>query len=303
MSDSVISAACKHWALGDASAKLIAARENSVYRIDAANGPAVLRLHRVGYRSIAEINSELLWMDMLAQNGINVPGPIQAPNGSYLFTLDGVVVSMLSWMDGIPLSKTVVSKEVYFELGQILARMHSLADAWQPPSSFTRPTWDLLGDEPSWGRFWENPLLNSEQSRDFQEFRAWARKAINDLQPSDFGLVHADLVPDNVLSDGKGLQLIDFDDGGFGYRLFDLATITHRSRRDDSSGDLAEAVVKGYSTDKDIDANTLMLFEALRACTYVGWNISRMNEPDGRQRNLRYVNDAETAIRKYYEKQ
>ena len=33
-----------------------------------------------------------------------------------------------------------------------------------------------------------------------------------------------DLVRENVMVDGDKLQLIDFDDGGFGFNLYDLAT-------------------------------------------------------------------------------
>lgn len=299
MSDSIIRAARSHWALGDAAVKLIATRENHVFRVDTATGAAALRLHRVGYRSVAEINSELLWMEMLAKNGLTVPSPIPAVDGSFLHNVDGVIVSLLSWVGGTPLSKTVASETGYFELGKILARMHTLADAWALPSGFHRPTWDLLGDEPSWGKFWENPMLSAEQQRRFLEFRRQGREALDTLESSDYGLIHADLVPDNILFDGKELQLIDFDDGGFGYRLFDLATITHRSRRDDPGGGLADATINGYRASNAIDSDTLALFEALRACSYVGWNISRVNEPDGKQRNARFIAEAERAIREY----
>jgi len=299
LSDSIIRAARSHWALGDAAVKLIATRENHVFRVDTATGAAALRLHRVGYRSVAEINSELLWMEMLAKNGLTVPSPIPAVDGSFLHNVDGVIVSLLSWVGGTPLSKTVASETGYFELGKILARMHTLADAWALPSGFHRPTWDLLGDEPSWGKFWENPMLSAEQQRRFLEFRRQGREALDTLESSDYGLIHADLVPDNILFDGKELQLIDFDDGGFGYRLFDLATITHRSRRDDPGGGLADATINGYRASNAIDSDTLALFEALRACSYVGWNISRVNEPDGKQRNARFIAEAERAIREY----
>jgi len=301
LSDPIIRAALSHWDLGGAPVALIAARENRVFRVDTATGAAALRLHRVGYRSITEINSELLWMDMLAKNGITVPSPIQAPDGSLLYNDGDVVVSLLSWVDGTPLSKTVVSKKGYFEIGKLLARMHTLADAWEPPSGFHRPTWDLLGDEPSWDKFWENPILDAEQRLRFIEFRCRAQQALKALHSSDYGLIHADLVPDNILCNGKELQLIDFDDGGFGYRLFDLATMTHRSRRDDPAGGLADAAINGYRTSNAVDSRALVLFEAIRACSYVGWNISRMHEPHGKQRNARHIKEAEKAIRAYNE--
>ena len=120
--------------------------------------------------------------------------------------------------------------------------------------------------------------------------------ALADIRQPDTGLIHADLVPDNVLSDGSQLQLIDFDDGGFGYRLFDLATITCRSRLRHGSDALATATVEGYANHRQLNCGALPLFEALRACSYVGWNISRMQEPDGGSRNARFIAEAVRAI-------
>jgi Ser/Thr protein kinase RdoA (MazF antagonist) len=96
------------------------------------------------------------------------------------------------------------------------------------------------------------------------------------------------------------LQLIDFDDGGFGHRLFDLATITRRSRHISHNDVFADAAIDGYCATREIDRDALMLFEALRACTYVGWNIKRMNEPSGNERNARYIAEAELAIERIH---
>jgi Ser/Thr protein kinase RdoA (MazF antagonist) len=76
--------------------------------------------------------------------------------------------------------------------------------------------------------------------------------------------------------------------------LFDVATVTLRSRRTDPSGALAEATIAGYQSLRRLDATSLPLFEALRACTYVGWNISRMDEDP--TRNARFIAAAEQSI-------
>jgi len=296
LTDQLISAAREHWALGNSVITLVAARENRVYRVDHPSKPVALRVHRPGYRCTAEITSELLWMEMLSENGIDAPKPIRATDGTYYLVIDGVVATVLSWLDGTPLSDISVTSEMYYELGRLLAQMHTLADAWELPSGFNRPTWDLVGDQPSWGRFWENASLTKEQARRFVKFRDRARRAIAALAPLDRGLIHADLAPENVLNNGHRLQPIDFDDGGFGFRLFDLATITHRNRRQQDGDVLSEATINGYCSERTLDRDALTLFEALRACTYVGWNITRIDEPNGRQRNTRYIAEAECAI-------
>lgn len=296
MSDQVIAAARTHWAFGDADITLIAARENQVYRVDTHEGRLALRLHRPGYRSLAEIKAELLWMDRLASYGTAVPKSIAATDGTHCITFEGVTVSVLSWLTGTPFSKLELTVDMYYQLGAELANMHALTDTWTLPSDFKRPTWDLIGEQPTWGRFWENPHLKEEQLTHLLNFRHSAHNALERLGDMDVGLIHADLVPDNVLLKGNELQFIDFDDGGFGYRLFDLATITRKSRIIQPDGALATAAIKGYSEVRPIDDEALRLFEALRACSYIGWNVARINEPGGLERNERFFNEALVAI-------
>ncbi len=298
MTKAALAAACAHWGLGNAECTLIAARENAVYRVEAQTGPAALRLHRPGYRTDAELQSELDWMAMLAEDGLTVPKPIPASDGSTLLKAKGQAIDMLTWLDGAPMSACEVTEETYHALGQLTAQMHDLADSWTPPNGFTRPTWTFLDDAPTWDRFWDNPALTAKEKRVFEAFRQDAMETLDSLKEADWGLIHADLVPDNVLMDGSALSPIDFDDGGWGHRLFDLATITFRSRRTDPAGALAEAATKGYCSKRQLDLTHLPLFEALRACTYVGWNISRMAEQDGPTRNARFIAAAMQAMRR-----
>ena len=44
------------------------------------------------------------------------------------------------------------------------------------------------------------------------------------IRIDDRGLIHADLLGENILDDGAGLRLIDFDDCGWGFRFYDLGT-------------------------------------------------------------------------------
>ncbi len=62
----VAQAALECWGLADAKLSLAAARENHVFRVHTADGDFALRVHRRGYRSDAELNSELDWMTMVA---------------------------------------------------------------------------------------------------------------------------------------------------------------------------------------------------------------------------------------------
>ena len=110
--------------------------------------------------------------------------------------------------------------------------------------------------------------------------------------PLDHGLIHADLVAGNVMTDGPNLTLIDFDDGGYGFRLFEIATALLKHTDAPDYPILSDALIEGYTTERALDLAQLDLFIALRAATYVGWNITRMSETGGAARNARFVHAA-----------
>ena len=293
------------WGLQDCPATLIAARENQVFRVETADGARVLRLHRMGYRSQADLTSELDWMAELTRAGLPVPQPIPTLAGARCITVNGRLADMLTFLDARPLLANGPEAACTHagQIGATLARLHSVSDRWQKPAGFTRPHWDaagLFGPAPLWGRFWENPALTPEQSRLFNTFRDCAAQDLASLGPSlDFGLIHADAVPENVLVGPDHVYLIDFDDGGFGFRLFDLATTANRLDRHDPTGTAAQTFLTGYLAARPIDTAALPLFRALRAMTYVGWVISRRDEPGSAARCTRFIVEAEARALAY----
>ena len=296
MTAEVASRALSRWGMADASAMLVAERENRVYRVDRPGGKrAALRLHRRNFRSDAELLSELQWMEVLAEGGLAVPSPISSNRGNLHETVDGYQVDMLSWLDGAPLTPPV-GAETFCALGRAMARMHDLSDAWTPPSGFSRWSWDgdgLLGEAPVWGRFWENPALSTGQAAVLGEARARARTLLAAVGDSlDFGLIHADLVRENVLLGGGRIGFIDFDDGGFGFRLFELATTLLANGGEADYPILEKALIDGYKSVRDLDVTHLRLFLMLRALTYVGWIVPRLDEPGGEARCRRFIDRA-----------
>ena len=285
------------WGLQACSATLVAARENLVYRIDAPQ-PLALRLHRRGLRSTAQLLSELEWMAALAQRGLSVPRPYPALDGALCHDVGGQIVDVLGWLDGVPmclgghLNPQVDGEPAYRTLGQSMALLHQKSDDWAPPPSFDRPVWDaqgLLGEAPLWGRFWKNPLLSTAQTALLTQAHTQALARLLALEGADYGLIHADLVQENVLIGLGGPHLIDFDDGGFGYRLFDMATVLNFILREADPAPLQRAFVQGYLATRAIDLTHLPLFQAIRAFSYVGWIAPRLSEPGALARQSRFV--------------
>ena len=298
----IVEKALRLWGLSGAQYRLEAKRENQVFRIDHATGTYAMRLHRPGLRTDRELRSELDWMNAVAQGGLAVPHPIPARDGRVVQAIDGVQIDVLTWLSGAPIGGTRTGlqiedrQKVFRSIGREMARLHDMSDAWPIPQDFDRPAWDvdgLVGETPVWGRFWENPALAPHDRETLIALRVVATDTLGQLADSlDYGLIHADLVRENVILDGDRVQFIDFDDCGFGYRLFDVATALFKNFHEPDFEHLKAALFEGYRSHRRLDTRAFELFMALRSATYVGWNIARMHEDGAIQRNTRFIQNA-----------
>ena len=301
--------ALENWDIQPTDVNLAAERENKVYRVTTPNGDYALRQHRAGYRTDAELASELIWMAAVKASGLDVPQPIAAKDGTFLTVIDSVQFDILTWLPGRQLGAHGTPldlenpEQTFRTLGQSMAKLHNASDAWTPPTDFTRPAWNadgLIGETPLWGRFWDNPTLAHGQKELLESFRAKACAALKEGD-HDFGLIHADMLRENVLVDGEILRIIDFDDGGHGFRLFELATTLFRVKDEPNSVELTTALIDGYQSIRPINITHLPLFMALRACTYVGWIVTRMELPNAEKRNIEHIQNATQAVAKWLE--
>jgi Ser/Thr protein kinase RdoA (MazF antagonist) len=238
-------------------------------------------------------------MAELERKGLYVPRPIVSQQGTFIESMDGQLVSLLTWLSGTPLGRVATPLAIddrldtFRRLGLAIARLHAISDRWQKPADFTRPSWDidgLVGAEPYWGKFWENPALGPHDRELIIVARIKAREALlKHKHRLDFGLIHADLVRENVLLDGSEIKFIDFDDCGMGFRLFELATALLKNMQEPDYPDLEQALLDGYTSVRPMETDMLPVFLVLRSLTYLGWIIPRMNESGAVARNQRNV--------------
>ena len=66
--------ALPHWGLQPERMELVSRSENIVFRLETPNGAHALRLHRPGYHTLAELESELQWTRALNAAGVQAPG-------------------------------------------------------------------------------------------------------------------------------------------------------------------------------------------------------------------------------------
>ena len=270
---------------GGTLTRLLRDRENVVYEMAVPQGRAALRLHRQGYQTAAAISAELWWCDALARAGLPVPAALPSRDGTLLVTLsNGRHASAIYWLEGEALGEAGVpfarplrqTLDLHQSLGALLARLHKATDVLVLPEGFTRPRWDLdglVGEAPFWGRFWDHPLADADQRATLTR----ARAALRERLAGDQGLIHADVLRENVLVDEGKLSLIDFDDSGFGFRLYDLGTVLSQNLYEPAYPEIRDALMDGYGTD---DRAMVEAFTLARTCASVGWTMPRLGPDD-----------------------
>ncbi|MBB4237970.1 phosphotransferase [Rhizobium esperanzae] len=312
-----------HWAAPRHEPALMKYRENAVFRVTLADGrPAALRLHRPGYHDETSLRSELGFMAALRRGGLDVPSPVPTSAGGSLICLPAnrqfpeQYADVVSWINGMALGQTgtplpqsaETQAAIFFRIGHAMAVMHDLADAWAPPEDFRRPAWDgegLLGESPLWGRFWDCRGLSRDEAAALSALRDDLRHRLANAQRSglDYGLIHADLVRENVfLTENEGgVAFIDFDDAGYGFRLFDLATALLKNRAEPAYSEIESALIAGYRSRRVLSEaalRNLPLFTVLRSLTYIGWLAERPEIPSAGERLSRYAAESLELARK-----
>ena len=273
---------------------LVALSENVTFKVtDERDGAAyVLRLHRPGYHTLAELTSERLWTRALAEAGVAVPIALATTAGADYVSVAVAArgetrqAGMAGWTEGDILADVLTDDtelavlERHFEaLGAIQAAMHAQSAAWRPPPDCTRRAVDaegLMGEAPHWGPFWDHPVFTPADRRLVLATRDRIRAALarHGRDPATYGVIHADLHSGNVLVGPGGLTVIDFDDAAFGWHAYDIAVGLTHHRASPHLDAIQAAFVRGYRARRPLSEATIALipmFLLIRGLAQIGW--------------------------------
>lgn len=319
---SLARSALPRWQLEGAELCLIKYRENAIFEVSPGDGRRyVLRIHRAGYHSDAELRSELQWMQSLAESGFEVPAIVPAHDAA-LFVIaahSGVPeprqVDLFDWVPGRQLGSVEGGLEgdvgeharSFRLIGVLAARLHEHASRWRLPEGFTRHAWDaegLVGERPLWGRFWELEALSAGERALLVRARERMRDelAALDRPVRSYGLIHADFAPENLMVDGERVRLLDFDDAGFGWHVFEIATSLYFHAGEPYFEAIRAALVEGYRSVRPLpeaELARLPLFLAARGTTYLGWVHTRRETETARELTPMLVERACRAAESY----
>ena len=311
-----------HWGLIPDRIELVSRSENTVFRLDMPDGERyALRIHRPGYHTLQELESELIWTQALNEDGIRVPVGVRTLDGPGYATIptpDGQssrAVGLVNWLEGELLSTAIAEEteeatilEHYRGIGGVLAAMNNQASAWKPPAGFARHAFDVpgyVGESPFWGRFWDVPPLTDIQRELLSRAREEIRVTLSDYGKSrgTYSMIHADLHAHNILIDPTGaLQAFDFDDAGFGWHQYDLAVVLFGLEDLPYFSAIQDALVDGYRAVRPLSEEALSLlplFLLIRRLFLISWQWER---PElGRRKGIeQYIADACERVDTYF---
>jgi Ser/Thr protein kinase RdoA (MazF antagonist) len=165
--------------------------------------------------------------------------------------------------------------------------MHRHAQSWPLPEGFRRKRWDfdaMVGPQGFWGPWRSGIGLDQAGVVILEKVLDVIRLRLDRFgQGADvFGLVHADLRLANLLVDGTHLRIIDFDDCGFSWYLYDFATSVSFIEHEPIVPDLLQAWVQGYCRQMPLRAEAraeIPTFVVLRRILLTAWLASHAEVP------------------------
>jgi Ser/Thr protein kinase RdoA (MazF antagonist) len=188
---------------------------------------------------------------------------------------------MFDWLPGAsPAEDSLVAN--FAELGDLTARLHQHSRAWRPPAGFTRFSWgydDAFGSVARWGRWQDAPGVDADSSPVLSRLDDTLRRrlAAYGRGPERWGLIHADLRLANLLeSPGAPTAVIDFDDCGFGWYLYDFGAAVSFIEDHPDVPAATDEWVEGYRRvaalpgEDEAELRTFVMFRRLLLLAWIG---------------------------------
>ena len=287
----------QHYPISVKSLSFINHGENATFRVDAKNGKRfLLRIHRGDYHSDRAILEEINWLQRLEKRKVRVPRPLLSKRNQWIEHCETPEVGrprqcvVFEWIDGYFLEKSIRPRHM-FELGKLIA---TLQQSVPLSRSTNRIYWDangLVGAKPKFGSISKLLGVTSKNQRIINQARGLVFKKLHAFEtkfPERMGTIHADLHFGNIVQTKEGLCAIDFDDSGFGFRVYDLVVPLLSAQRSFGPKRVKEfevarsALIEGYSsiaTFDQHDKDMLKHLTAARKITMLGWLHSRSDNP------------------------
>lgn len=154
-----------------------------------------------------------------------------------------------------PSKMTRADRQMYRNVGTIMAKMHVQSQHWKKPSYFKRMNWGFGGtfgkdnnfygaayNDPKWVTVQDAMTLNMVVDEIFFRLRKYGKS------PDRWGMIHSDLRAANLLQDGDKITVLDFDDCGEGWYMYDIAGAVALMEHRADLQEIVDEILAGYET-------------------------------------------------------
>lgn len=269
-----------------AKPSLINYSENHTFLLSVPGGEAfTLRVHRPDYQSIANIESELAWLEALhRQTDLSIPEPVAGQDGKLLQrfetpageTRHAVLFHFIRGQEPSPDSNLV---DIFAVLGDYAARLHQHVIGWTKPLGFVRQAWtadSILDADGLWGDWRVAPGVTAEIFPVLDEAQVLLRRRLDGYgtTPDRYGLIHADMRLGNLLVQENEVCLIDFDDCGLCWFAYDFAAAISFHETHKAIPALKAAWLESYQAARPLSPDDLAIMDSmvmLRRMALLAW--------------------------------
>jgi Ser/Thr protein kinase RdoA (MazF antagonist) len=201
------------FSIDPASVQFVGGFENIIYEGLLSGQPVIIRMVHNDHRSVAQIKSELHWIQYLQDNGASVCGPLPSARGNLVESMvvqgTPLHISVFTKAPGakINISQERKNAELFQAWGRATGQLHRLTRNYRPPAGIV-PRGDAVEKFRATFAPWipKNTELQGKISR--------IVTAVAQLPKTEdwYGLIHSDIHSANFHYDAGRLYIFDFDD-------------------------------------------------------------------------------------------
>ena len=269
------------WRGDPTSLRLVSQDYNIVYRFESDGRGFYLRICHIVLHSLPEARQVMHFLRFLAAQGVPVGAPAPSINGEYIEPLaDGYFAAAQTEAPGKNMEFYLLDSAVYEAWGGSLGVLHAASRRYLPDPA-------IPYEFPSVQRFWQNiePTVLAASpaiQRIYAELTDWMRS----LPSHDYGLIHGDYRPGNVIWDGATARTIDFDEPNYHWYIADAcrALLELYDQPLEERIKYREAFMRGYLREHPIDGwwlTQLPYFAQHRALLMYAWDLQEGDSGGG----------------------
>lgn len=300
--------------------ELIVLSENATYMIKNKKtgiNQGVLRVSRPGYHTVDELRAEMRWLKEINEStSLIVIKQIAGLDGESIQSVEAsdgntYYCIMSEFLEGTEPDQNNEAEIVrQFEaLGEVTAYLHRQSEMWDGAEQLERIDWNyenLIGMDGAWGRWTDFSDMTEDEKLTLMKVSEIIKRRLEiyGRHKKNYGLIHADLRLTNILFEGEQIKVIDFDDCGFGWHLYDLAASVSFVEAEPVASGMIAAWLKGYQKVRplsDADLTEIDTFIMMRRLQLTAWMETHYDTPTAEENRPGWMEGTMKLAERYIE--